>query len=458
MDKGTDKGMGMKNQVKCNRCKRRWVLILLLPLVTGCANSYKMTKDDLFMERWRKKAEATASYSPAAKPRTLATMREKEQDQKKGIYTGEQPLMPAMTQKPVITGIEKAEEKPLPTEPVSLKMSEVELGTLLRTLATAVGLNIMVNQSVKGTANINISEAPWDQVFKGLLATHSLSYGWEGDILRVITKEDFDNDLKLMEAKLKKLTLEKDKQGEINAIVEQVKLSEPMETRVFHVNYADPYKLKDNLTNFLVAMHTDIAEGQAATAGQPITAGDVNKGKTTAQATPDKKKEAKKLVRGTILVDEHTHSIIVQAAPSDMARLVPLIDVLDRPTRQIRIEAHIVEARSTVARQLGVQWGGLYHNQSGGDNYWIGPGQKPNYPNPADPDAIQMPPGIQNPWNPAYGVNFPADLFDKGLSVGYMAEALGDYPLAVQLTALQEDGALDILRTPPSPRWTTRRP
>ena len=226
----------MKKQAARAIFFRGCAFFLLIPVFIGCANTRRMSKEDLFFQKWKERADATQSYSPVSKPRVLTEQREEAKDQKKAIYSGEKPLIPLNQQRETSAEAEKKQEKQLPTDPVSLSMSDVELSTLLRTLAKAVDLNLMVNQSVKGKANINIKQSPWDQVFKGLLATHSLTYSWEGDILRVITEEDFESDLKLMEAKLKKLSLEKEKQGEINAIEVQTKLSEPLETRVFHVN------------------------------------------------------------------------------------------------------------------------------------------------------------------------------------------------------------------------------
>ena len=63
-------------------------------------------------------------------------------------------------------------------------------------MAKAANQNIMINERVKGKANISISEAPWDQVFIGILRTHGLTYTWEGNIIRIMTIEDMEQDLK----------------------------------------------------------------------------------------------------------------------------------------------------------------------------------------------------------------------------------------------------------------------
>jgi hypothetical protein len=69
---------------------------------------------------------------------------------------------------------------------------------------------------------------------------------------------------------------------------------------------------------------------------------------------------------GSVLVDQHTNSLIVNALPRDMNAILTVLERLDKPTPQVLIEAFIVEANKDVARELGVQWGGAYQI-SGGD-------------------------------------------------------------------------------------------
>ena len=77
-------------------------------------------------------------------------------------------------------------EKPLPTRKITMKMNDIDVPVLLRALARIANQNIMLNDKVTGKININITEAPWDQVFKSILRTQGLTYAWEGDIIRVI--------------------------------------------------------------------------------------------------------------------------------------------------------------------------------------------------------------------------------------------------------------------------------
>ena len=349
-----------------------WVLIgvWLIVLCLGCAND-KAAEKDPFLGKWKAAAEQSKAYSPdnSITPVELPE-RAKESAEEEAVRT--------------------VPERPLPTQKVSLRMHETNVPVLLRALARLIDQNIMINADVKGKINVNAKDAPWDQVFRGILRTRGLTYSWEGDIIRIMTMEDMENDLKIESIK------EKRKSQEIG-----LKRVEPLLTEVIEIDYADAKKLKENLQEFLT-----------------------------------KDKEGKP--RGTVIVDEHTNALIIQAIRDDISRLSPLIRALDRPTPQILIEANIVETTRETARELGIQWGGLYRH---GD-YWITPGA-----NTSGVTGQPLSPVI----DPTSGIagNFPAELTDEiGLTLGYVTHDPGKYLLNVQLSALQELGKLNILSSP----------
>lgn len=360
------------NRVNCISKIARWsfCFLLILILIPGCVGKKRMEKDP-FLYKWKVKAETSKGFSPSAKKRSVDLTEKKEAP------------IPDQTEK-TEPEMETAEpEKQLPTDKITMKMHDIGVVVLLRALARAANQNIMINEKVKGKANINIKEAPWDHVFRGLLRTHGLTYAWEGDIIRIMTAEDMEQDLKQ----------EAQKRG--------LKLAEPFLTRIIRINYAKADKLRENLETFLTT-----------------------------------NKDGKLL--GSVMVDEHTNSLIIQAISSDIERMIPIIEELDRPTPQIRIEAHIVEATRSTARDLGIQWGGLYQTTtSDGVNHYI-------TPNAATATGGTVP-------NSGNIVNFPAPLVaatGTGLTLGYVLEEVGKNILTVQLSALQEEGKLNILSSP----------
>jgi type IV pilus assembly protein PilQ len=383
---------------------------LIITIVAGCAGK-KSEKKDPFFEKWKIKAEQSKGFSPSARRRAVELPEKAIEEKAKQERVAPEP------------------EKPFPTKKISMKMHNVEVAVLLRALARAVDQNIMINQNVKGTAKINIKNAPWDQVFRGILSTHGLIYAWEGDIIRIITLEDINHDLEILNADLKKVSARKEYDLGVESLKARAVMLEPLVTKVLHIKYADPEVLRDNLWKFLKS-------GRVGSTQLGIY------GETGVQGTTAAKGMVSGPIRGAILVDPHTNSLMIQAIQSDIERLLPLIEELDRPTPQILIEAYIVETSRKTARDLGIQWGGLYHKGDGGNNYWITPGA-----NSTGITEQTLSTGV----DPTSGmaVNFPATVASAtGLTVGYVAEEIGKSVLSVQLSALQTEGKLNILSCP----------
>src|SRR5262249_49014896 len=62
--------------------------------------------------------------------------------------------------------------------------------------------------------------------------------------------------------------------------------------------------------------------------------------------------------RANVTVDTRTNVLIVRDVGSNMGKIQSLVRSLDTPTPQVLIESRIVEANTTYARELGIQWGG----------------------------------------------------------------------------------------------------
>ena len=370
----------MSAKENSTRLRRRalWLLFAVLSVVLayGCAGK-KTVEEDPFFEKWKDLAEEARAHSPSEKVRTIDLPKEKEeavQEEEKGVVP----------------------EKPLPTQKISLSMHDMPVPVLLRALAKIAGQNIMINAGVKGKININVEAAPWDQVFLGVLRTQGLTYSWEGDIIRIVSVEDMEHDLKMESIQ------EKRKAQEM-----ELRRVEPLLTRIVYIDYAEAAKIKENLKEFLT-----------------------------------KDKEGKP--RGSIMVDEHTNALIIQAIRDDIARMIPLIQKLDRPTPQIMIEANIVETTRETARELGVRWGGMYRGTSGSKNLWITPGA-----NTGGDMGNPLAPGIDP--TTGYAADFPADFVTtggSGFTLGILTEKIGRHLLSYELSALEAEGKLNILSSP----------
>jgi type IV pilus assembly protein PilQ len=184
----------------------------------------------------------------------------------------------------------------------------------------------------------------------------------------------------------------------------ELNLVQPPLTRIVAVKFSEAEKLKSNLEKFITVDRN----------GNPA---------------------------GSILVDEHTNSLIIQAIKSDMDRILAVVEKLDRPTPQVLIEAYIVEANKDVARELGIQWGGAYVGKSGDKNLIVS-GEQTN----------TLPVEINEPLDLTLGsvVDLPAAAISgfNPATLGLIYSRVGDFLLSVQLSALQDQGKLHILSSP----------
>lgn len=352
------------------------ILTLALTFVLGCSSANTRAPDPRF-EKWRAKALESRAWSPTPRPKRIK--------------------LPAAGTAPAgsKSGAQKP-KRPLPKRKVTLNMHQADVAVLLKALARAAGIDIIINSGVKGKMSLNVRQAPWCQVFKGILNAQGLSYTWEGNILRIESIEDKNRNLKRLEA-----------EQQIQEKRRLIRMHSPLITRIIPIDYADAGQMKTCMEK-LLTLGKD---------GKPV---------------------------GSIMVDKHTNALIVQATAEDIARMVPLIERLDRPTAQILIEANIVETTRRTARELGVQWGGLYH--SPGQNFWLAPGAE---------SVVGISPGAGDTAAPdaGFAFNFPADLTNAavagaGMTIGFIAEKVGENILAIQLTALEEEGKLNILSSP----------
>ena len=259
--------------------------LFVLIFFFGCADGLKSEKKDPFFDKWTTLAENSQGHSPSAEPKKINTS--------------------ALTAKQApSTSLVGPEMKKLPTERINLTMRQAELKAVLRAMAKSVNLNILVKNELKGEISVDFRGVPWDKAFTGLLRTYGLSYIWEGNIIRVMTIDDVEQDLK------RKVQLR------------DIQWVEPLlEPVVINIDYADAKKLGETIQDFLT-----------------------------------KDKDGKP--RGSVKLDEHSNSLVISATRDDLTKILPIIEKLDKPTPQILIKANIVETTKGVARDLGIMWGG----------------------------------------------------------------------------------------------------
>ena len=215
---------------------------------------------------------------------------------------------------------------------INLDFKEVDILDILRLMSDISKLNIIAGDDVKGTVTVRLVDIPWDEALDVILKSKSLGKERFGNIIRVATIR----------------TMQREKEEELAKKNAQKKL-EPVKVRLVPVNYAMADKLVPQIKELL----TD---------------------------------------RGTVSYDQRTNVLIVKDVEEILDKSEQLVDYLDTQTPQVLIEAKIVEATSTAALGLGIEWGShhTYTDANGHPTnaifpYNLGVGANVAVPGPADP-------------------------------------------------------------------------
>jgi type IV pilus assembly protein PilQ len=261
--------------------------------------------------------------------------------------------------------------KPLYTgQKISLVFDDADIRSIIQLIGDVSDLNILVNNDVKGNITLRLIDVPWDQALDLVLQTADLGKIQEGNVVRIMPAK-----------KLRELEL-----AGMQAIKEDT-ADGVLETRVFEISYAAINDVVKNLS--------------------PM-----------------------KSPRGTITPDTRSKQVIISDVARVLSEMEKMIKMIDRPERQVLIEARIVEVNTNFARDLGVRWGFTYRDEPNGDdleNAAIGLGGS----------FLITPPG-------AGGLGTSA-----GATMGLLFGLLdGNANLAVRLSALETQGEGKIISTP----------
>lgn len=379
-------------------CTIPWRSILLAAVLgAGCATQ-EPEHPEAFLQDWQGKADASRQLYLA------------DADTKARFAEQEAPLQPAATP----AGEKPSATRTLPTIVVTnLAMNrEMDVAVVLRALAAAANQNIIFSDAVRGPVKFTLTGvATWDQVFLSILSTLGLQYRWEGDLIRVMSREDIQRELDVERLQQQRVLVEESK-----------KSAGPLVSAPVKIRYANAARLGGQLEALLAG-----AAGGASNA-----------------------------VRGSVKVDADNNTILLNAVESDMEKMLRLIRALDQPTAQVLIRADIVQANNETARELGIQWGGRYTGLDGEYLRQVDAGANAREGVVAGSALAAGVVGTEDALLLAASrgmmANFPANFApgsDSGFTIGFLNQRVGqDQLLRAQLSALEREGLVNILSSP----------
>jgi type IV pilus assembly protein PilQ len=185
-------------------------------------------------------------------------------------------------------------------EKLSLNFQNVDVRRLLQVIGEFTGMNMVVSDSVQGAITLILKDVPWDQALDIIMQQRGLDMRKNGNVILIAPREEIATKEKLeFESKV------------------QISDLEPLRTESFQMNY--------------------------------IKGADVQKLLVDPKQTLLSK-------RGSALLDDRSNMLFVKDTPSRLDDVRALIAKVDIPVRQVMIEARIVEAGDSFAKNLGIRF------------------------------------------------------------------------------------------------------
>jgi len=182
-------------------------------------------------------------------------------------------------------------------EPISVNLKDVDLKDFFRLIHEISGLNVVLDPNVKGTLTIVLDDVPWDQALDIVLKNNDLARQLEGNVLRIATVDTLRREAEARRSQQDAEALAVDKV-----------------TVTRFLSYAHSKDVVVTLKKFLTQ-------------------------------------------RGDVISDDRTNAVIVSDIPSVMPGIDRLLTQLDRKTQEVEIEARVVAATRSFARDIGTQLG-----------------------------------------------------------------------------------------------------
>lgn len=296
--------------------------------------------------------------------------------------------------------------------PVTFNFQDVPVRTVLQLIAEESNLNIVASDTVTGSVTLRLINVPWDQALDIVLQAKGLDQRRSGNVVWVAPQQE----------------IAKSEQDKADARLAIENRAETV-TEYIPVNYANAEDIAKLLTDESKTSQGGGGGGGGAGGGQQ------NRGFLSP--------------RGSIGFDRRTNTLLVIDIPQRVNDIKGLVSKLDRPVDQVVIEARIVIATESFARDLGARFGINGSSGSPGDRSSVGFGGNANT---SGDNAIGRGASVSGENPRGLGTIGRQLAVDLPAAVGAGSYALSilnaGYLLDVELSALQTEGRGEVISNP----------
>lgn len=196
-------------------------------------------------------------------------------------------------------------------ERISIDLQDADVELVLRLISEVSGYNLILDDEIAGKISLRLIDIPWDQALDLVLLQRNLGVVMKGNIMRIASTAKLEAE---------RAQLQKAREAAIQAKTSLENLA-PLKTDYIQINYSTAADFEGKVKTFI---------------------------------TP----------RGAVSSDPRTNILIVTDTEATLKRVNSFVKKLDRPERQVMIEARVVYATDEFQRSLGLRWGTQYGTDS----------------------------------------------------------------------------------------------
>ena len=200
--------------------------------------------------------------------------------------------------------------------PVTLNFENITIEDMSVMFAEITGRNILIGNEVSGLVTAKLNNVPWDKALDSILKIENLAkyVDEEANIIRIhsqevlVAQEEFD---------LKRIQ-------DMEKLRDAERTIEPLYTEIFKLYYTEADQVSKEVTSII---NGSAVEGEVTSSGIEIT------------------------------IDERLNYLIVKATKEELDFIATIISEVDVRTKQVLIEAFVVEASEDLGKALGATFG-----------------------------------------------------------------------------------------------------
>ena len=202
--------------------------------------------------------------------------------------------------------------------PITVNFENITIEDMSVMFAEITGRNILIGNEVSGLVSAKLNDVPWDKALDSILKIENLAkyVDEEANIIRIhsqevlVAQEEFD---------LKRIQ-------DMDKLRDAERTIEPLYTEIFKLYYTTADQVSKEVISVINGSAVD-ADGVASGSGIEIT------------------------------IDERLNYLIVKATKEELDFIATIISEVDVRTKQVLIEAFVVEASEDLGKALGATFG-----------------------------------------------------------------------------------------------------